>query len=224
MVDTCDQYEWLGRVYREMGHHVYDTVILGEGGCESHLTLDLTLQPSPPFERIEGLTQVAVATTFWPGMYNYYLDDSIGMITSRIRWELMANPEGPGQWELIPHGASCTVIAYSMGEKILWVTTGDGFCDREAFKTINCTGYGVDDNEWTDLEVYPNPVSDELVVKGPEMLELTVYNLLGQPMRKVAAKGDTELKVEVKGLPQALYLLEIRTSRGNITRLISVIK
>ena len=221
--DTCDQYQWQGRVYKEIGTHTYDTVIMGDNGCESHHTLHLTLHASPPFERIMGLTQVAVATTFWPGQYIYHLDDSTGMDTSRIQWELLDNPAGPEQWELIPHGASCTIVSYSMGKRVLWVSTGNDLCDKEAYLTINCTNYGVDENEIVGLEVYPNPTKGELVVKGPEMLEITIYNLLGQKMRSVAANGNTEVKMNVEGVPQALYLLEVRTERGNKTRLVSVI-
>ena len=213
----------MGKVYTELGTHVYDTIITSENGCENHYTLTLTLHDSPSFNQINGLSNVAVATNFWPGQYLYYLDDSTGIAIGRIRWELLDNPEGPEHWELIPHGSSCSIIAYSMGERVLWVSTGDGPCDKEAFKTINCTGYGVDENEMVNLEIYPNPAKDELVVKGPEILELTIYNLLGQKMCSVSAHGDTEVKMEVGDLPQALYLLEVRTPRGNKTRLVSVI-
>ena len=220
-VDTCDQYEWLDNVYDDLGYHRYDTTIVGEDGCESHLTLKLTLHASAPFDRIVGLTQIAVATSFWPGQYIYYLDDSTGMDTGQIRWELL--PPG-GEWELRQHGASCTITAYSMGEKTLWVSSGDGDCDKEAIININCTGYGVEEDDVVNLEIYPNPTNDELTVKGPEILELTLYDLLGQKMLTKLANGEMEVRMKVDGLPQALYLLEVRTKKGNKTRLVSVIK
>ena len=223
-VDTCDYYVWMGDTYDELGTHQYTKTIVGNNGCESRLILNLTLQPSPPFERIVGLSNVAVATNFWPGQYIYYLDDSTGVDVNQIQWELMENPEGPGQWVLEPHGASCTITAYSMGQRVLWVSSGDGLCDKVASKTINCSGYGVGEDQMTNLEVYPNPVKYELTVKGPEIMELTLYTLLGQKVSAVLANGDTEVKMKVDDLPQALYLLEVRTRRGNKTRLVSVIK
>ena len=219
--DTCDQYVWMGEIFDEIGYHEYHKSIVDVNGCERHLNLRLTLHATPPFEEIMGLSNVAVATTFWPGQYIYYLDDSTGMNTSLVRWELM---EAPEQWELRPHGASCTVVTYSMGTGTLKVSTGEGLCDKEAFKTINCSGYGVEEYEVVNLEIYPNPAKDELVVKGPEMRELTIYNLLGQKMRSMTTSGETEVKIRVDGLPQALYLMEVRTKEGNKTRLISVIK
>lgn len=222
--DTCDQYEWLGRIYHEIGSHTYDTIITGDDGCETHFTLHLTLHQSPSFDDIKGLSNVAVATNFWPGQYVYYLDDSTGIDVSRIQWELLGNPEGPDQWDIVPHGASCTITAYSMGERELRVSSGDGPCDKVAVKTINCSGYGVGEEQMANLEVYPNPVKDELTVKGPEMMELNLYSLLGQKVSTVQANGDTEVKIKVNDLPQALYLLEVRTKKGNKTRLVSVIK
>lgn len=228
--EACGQFYWqgVGKTYEYEGtgseiQYIEDTDTLVAAGCESLWYLHLSLHPpTPPFERIIGLTQVAVATTFWPGQYFYYLDDSTGMDTSQIQWDLM--PEGPGQWGFEPHGASCTITAYSMGVKTLWVGYGEGDCGNEETITINCTGYGVEEDEVVNLEVYPNPAHDELTVKGPEMQELTLYNLLGQKMRVESAEGATEVKLKVDGLPQALYLLEVRTKKGNKTRLVSVIK
>ncbi|MBQ3709462.1 MAG: PKD domain-containing protein [Bacteroidales bacterium] len=222
-VDTCDMYPaWWGKVYTESGFH-YDTII-GDNGCESYLTLDLTLHSTPPFERIVGLTQVAVSNSFWPGVYNYYLDDSTGMDVSGITWELLDNPEGPGEWEIVPHGASCTITAYSMGERVLRVSSGNSLCDKEVFKTINCSGYGVGEEETANLEVYPNPASDAVTVKGCAMNEVNVYNLLGQKLKTVSAHGTDEVRVAVGDLPPALYLFEVGTRGGNKTRLVSVIR
>lgn len=220
--DTCDQYVWLGKVLTES--NVYDTLIVGADGCESHLTLYLTLHDSPSFEQIIGFSQVAVATNYWHGEYNYYLDDTTNLDASRVTWELLDNPSGPGQWEIIPHGASCTLIAYSRGERILHVTTGDGMCDKELFMTINGSNYDVGEDKAIALEVYPNPTRDAVTVKGCEMDEVVVYNLLGQMIKTVPAHGAAEVIVGLEDLPQALYLLEARTVRGNKTTLVSVIK
>ena len=220
--DTCDQYVWLGKVLTESND--YDTLIVGADGCESHLTLYLTLHDSPSFEQIIGFSQVAVATNYWHGEYNYYLDDTTNLDASRVTWELLDNPSGPGQWEIIPHGASCTLIAYARGERILHVTTGDGMCDKELFMTINGSNYDVGEDKAIALEVYPNPTRDAVTVKGCEMDEVVVYNLLGQMIKTVPAHGAAEVIVGLEDLPQALYLLEARTVRGNKTTLVSVIK
>lgn len=223
-IETCDSFDWMGDTYDELGTHEYIKTITGENGCESTVTLTLTLYPSPSFEEILGMSQVAVATNFWPGEYNYYLDDSTQVELSRIEWELLDNPPGPGQWVLKPHGASCTLIAYSRGDRRLRVSTGSSMCDKELVKTIHCSSYDVGESETVQLEVYPNPARNEVMVKGLEMEEVSVYNLMGQKVRTVAAQRASEVSIKVDDLPRALYLVEVRTPRGNKTSLVSVIK
>lgn len=221
-MSSCEPYDWDGILCEttDVYRHSYET----EEHCVYDSILHFTRYYEPSFNQIVGLTQVAVATNFWPGQYLYFLDDSTGVDVNRLNWELLDNPEGPGQWRIKPKGASCKIIANSMGTRTLHVTSGDEHCGKEAFKVINCTGYGVEENEWANLGIYPNPTRDELVVKGPEMLEIVIYNLLGQKMMSVPANGDTETRIEMNTLPQALYLLEVRTQRGNKTQLVSVIK
>lgn len=222
-VTSCDEFHWGDDLVCDHTDD-YSRAFTTPEGCEYDSILHYTRMDSPPFEEIRGLSNVAVSTNFWPGEYIFCIDDSTGMDTGTLRWELLDNPEGPGQWELKPHGASCTVIAYSIGERTLWVSSGDGPCDREAYKTINCSGYAIDENESAPLEIYPNPARKELMVKGPEIIGVTLYNLLGHKVKEVVAYGDDQVRVAVDDLPQALYLLEVRHKKGNNTRLVSVIK
>lgn len=219
---SCRPYNWDNRVICDTTGTYYLSFTT-EDHCIYDSVLHFTRYFEPPFDEIVGLSYVSEATNFWTGRYVYYLDDSTGMNTSHIHWELLDNPPGQGQWELSPHGASCTVTAYSKGERVLKVFTDEGHCDKEAFKTINSTGYAVDEYE-VALEVYPNPVKDELVVKGQGLMEVNLYNMLGQRVKRVSAMGDAEVNVNVENLPQALYILEARTKYGNNTRLVSVIK
>lgn len=219
---SCRPYNWDNCVICDTTGTYYLSFTT-EDYCEYDSVLHFTRYYEPPFDEIVGLSYVSEATNFWTGRYVYYLDDSTGMNTSHIHWELLDNPPGQGQWELSPHGASCTVTAYSKGERVLKVFTDEGHCDKEAFKTINSTGYAVDEYE-VALEVYPNPVKDELVVKGQGLMEVNLYNMLGQRVKRVSAMGDAEVNVNVENLPQALYILEARTKYGNNTRLVSVIK
>lgn len=219
---SCSPYHWDNRVVCETTD-TYHLSFTTEDYCEYDSILYFTRYYEPPFESIMGLTNVAVATTYWPGKYIYCLDDSTGVDPNHIHWELLDN-EGPEPWEIKSHGASCTIVAYSMGTRTLHVRSDEGYCDKEIFKTINCTGYGVDENQTVNLEIYPNPAKNELVVNCPEMLELTLYNLLGQKMKSVAIYCNSEVKVDVGDLPKALYLLEVQTKRGNKTRIVSVIK
>lgn len=219
--DTCDGFFWMGHYYNEIGTHVYDTTIVGSDGCESTVTLNLTLHASPPFDEILGLTQVAVATNFWPGEYIYYLDDSTGLTTGSVIWELSDNENG--EWDFRPHGASCTIVTYTMGSKELHASTGaNGVCDKEVSIHITCSGYDVSETEWNLLKVYPNPARDEVIVEGEGLKGVALMNLLGQQLKEVSSDGGNMVRISVDNLPPALYLIQVMTRNGNKTQMISV--
>ena len=110
-------------------------------------------------------------------------------------------------WVALDQMAYCTIPNYPLVWGQTYIVSIDENDESTPFATL-----------------YPNPTNDELTVKGPEILELTLYDLLGQKMLTKLANGEMEVRMKVDGLPQALYLLEVRTKKGNKTRLVSVIK
>ena len=219
----CDSYSWFNgtSVVPLTESNDYEGVFIGENGCESHLYLNLTIKHTPPFNEIKGLSYVPVATNYWPGEYYYFLDDSTGMAPGSVLWELSDNENG--EWDFRPHGASCAIVAYTMGTKVLHVSANDnGLCEKEAEKIINCTGYAVDETELNRLKVYPNPAQEELIVEGEQLTGIVIYNLLGQKLKEVKTAQSPVQKVDVSDLPQALYLVNVSTLMGNKTQLILV--
>lgn len=217
--EVCDVYGWQGHLLTQTDIY-YDTII-GENGCETYLTLDLIVYHTPPFEEILGPGNVAVSTSYWPGKYVYSLDDSTGMNPEDIHWELLGNPG----WEMEVKGALCVLRTGVMGSATLHVwTTGNEFCDKEAFKTINCSGFDVGENETAFIEVFPNPARNELVVKGETMERIVLYDLMGRRIKEVLACHDDMVTLNVDDLKSGLYLVGIQTKKDNITRLVSVIR
>lgn len=222
-VVACDSYTWNNGTTIETltESNDYEVVITGDNGCESHLYLNLTINKTPPFNKIKGLGNVAVSTNFWPGEYIYYLDDSTGMDTGTVIWELSDNANG--EWDFRPHGASCTIVTYTMGTKVLTASTRSGsICDKEVSKTITCSGYDIGETEWGELKIYPNPVRDELLVEVDGLKKVAVINLLGQRIKEVTIGGERMARIPVGDLPKALYLVQVMTEYGNKTKIISV--
>jgi len=220
-VETCGSYEWHGTLYDELGTHDYSKEITGENGCKGTANLYLILHPAPPFEAINGVSQVSVATNFWHGEYEYFLDDSTGLSPEDVIWELTDNENG--EWGLRPHGASCTVVTITKGSKTLRAQVSNGICDKEVSMDIRCSGYDVDEEELA-LELYPNPATEEVLVSGDGVKEVVLYDLTGRKVNAVTASSDGVTRLSVTGLAPALYLVEIRTGKGNKTKLLSVTK
>ena len=216
--DTCDYFDWQGRRLVESG--VYHDTIVGNNGCETYLTLNLTLHYSPAYKEIRGLEHISVSNSFWPGEYHYHLDDSTGFDPARIHWSL----EAPSDWKFTPHGASCTLVATSMGTAELKVASSFGNCDKEVSMTIHAGGFNVEELQEVSAKVYPNPAKDELVVECEEMESVIVYDVRGQKVKETLTQGASHVTLGVGSLTQGLYLVEIHTKKGNKTQLFSVIR
>ena len=65
---------------------------------------------------------------------------------------------------------------------------------------------GVDENDMTALNLYPNPARETLRIKGLEAnSELLFYNTLGMLVKRVTASADEE--INVSDLAPGLYLI-----------------
>lgn len=217
---VCDEYGWQGHLLTQTD--IYHDTIIGENGCETYLTLDLTVYYTPPFEEILGPENVAVSTSFWPGKYVYSLDDSTGMNPENIHWELL---DAPAEWKYDTIGAFCEVTTSVMGSGVLHVwTTGNDFCDKEAYKPINCSGFEVGEETAESFEIYPNPASNELVVKGENLERVVLYDLMGRRIKEILAHHEDLVTLHVNDLTAGLYLVGIQTQNSNVTRRVSVIR
>lgn len=67
-----------------------------------------------------------------------------------------------------------------------------------------------------ELQVYPNPVQDKLMMTNTENVEsIVIHNLLGQPIRQFAF--DNELfSIDVSELPKGQYILSVQKTNGII--------
>ncbi|MHA6248526.1 T9SS type A sorting domain-containing protein [Pontibacter sp. CAU 1760] len=77
-----------------------------------------------------------------------------------------------------------------------------------------------------DLIVYPNPSSDYIIIEQPARIwvrQLELVNQLGQVLVKEETR-DRVLRLDVRHLPQGVYILRIKSSNGTETRKISVVR
>ena len=64
------------------------------------------------------------------------------------------------------------------------------------------------------VEVYPNPTSSKLWVKGKGVEKVLVYNSLNKLVKRVEGAES----IDLKGLPDAFYFLEIFTEEGVVVK------
>ncbi len=71
---------------------------------------------------------------------------------------------------------------------------------------------GIDENIGSHITVYPNPVSSSLKIKSEEnIIELMVYNNMGQPVIRVGGLNTKQHELDVGKLPPGIYFIRIET-------------
>ena len=73
-----------------------------------------------------------------------------------------------------------------------------------------------------DLQLYPNPAADDVVVRwtlsrGQGPVVLCLSNAMGQVVLRYRASGS-EARLRVAGSPRGLYMLRLESERGGCSR------
>jgi len=74
------------------------------------------------------------------------------------------------------------------------------------------------------VNVYPNPASDYLVIKSAEneMLDLRLSNMMGKAMQVKARQTIQGALIDVSKLPKGNYYLEIMSGSGKEVRQVMI--
>lgn len=78
-------------------------------------------------------------------------------------------------------------------------------------------------HENLSLVLYPNPASSSCYISASEpILRLDVYNMLGQSLLCKNGEGKDQATLSLETLPKGIYLLEVRTMKGIVTKKLQV--
>lgn len=101
-------------------------------------------------------------------------------------------------------------------DTVFYIAAENGFVYKSAMIPVN----GVEEKA-LQINVYPNPAKDRVIVEGIEAAEVGVYNSLGQLIKMM--RGTNE--ISVAGLPTGVYLMRIVDVNGiSHTQRVTVIK
>jgi hypothetical protein len=92
-------------------------------------------------------------------------------------------------------------------DTVFYIAAENGFVYKSAMIPVN----GVEEKA-LQINVYPNPAKDRVIVEGIEAAEVNVYNALGQVVKTV--RGTNE--IDLSGLVDGVYLVRIRDKEGRI--------
>lgn len=81
--------------------------------------------------------------------------------------------------------------------------------------SINKKDDGVNENDMTGFNVYPNPADGKIFVEGENISVVELYNFVGQKIASV--KGTDNTYVDVAAFENGVYLVKVITNDANVT-------
>lgn len=122
--------------------------------------------------------------------------------------------DGDGYYRIVDSKNTEFVVVYGDGD------FGSGAHD---LISVVATG-GVNEKSETAYEIFPNPVKDMLTVKGENISQVTIFNSLGQIVRKIEC-NDNIVNINLDSMQPGIYFVNILDGNGkSATSKVSVMK
>jgi len=195
-----DSYTLNGQTYTQTGIYTqtYQTV---PHGCDSVVTLDLTLHPIPD----PSVTQNGMALTAAAAAATY-------------QW---ASCSGNNGYAIIPGATQQTYTVTADGGYALFITA-NGCSDTSGCiqVTDSSTSIGISGAMGDPVRIYPNPAYTTVHITAP----FTVHASISSPDGKILLQQDAAKTVDISRLPAGMYLLRVTGSDGRLLRAEKLIK
>ena len=82
---------------------------------------------------------------------------------------------------------------------------------------------GVEENNDDMVSIYPNPAKDKINVKGNDIQNVTVYNVVGQVVYR-NDNTDSVQVIDLSSMPSGIYMVKVDTANGETVKRISVVR
>ncbi|WP_295233164.1 T9SS type A sorting domain-containing protein, partial [uncultured Chryseobacterium sp.] len=178
----------------------YTVTVTDANGCT--LTRTVTITQSGPVAAPTG----AATQTFTPGSTL----SALVVTGQNIKWYASASAAAN-------HTGSLPITTVLVNNTTYYATQTVGSCESSASLAVLAinTTLGVDNApSKSKLQIYPNPVRDILNISGQETLSKAIITAAdGRRVTEVKLQAN-ERSVDVRALPQGMYLIQIFTGNG----------
>lgn len=189
----CNGYMLNGELLTTSG--TYTAVIPNRSGCDSTVTLDLTIELPEAIINVNGFI---LGTTQTFATYQWYLNGT-----------------------LLPGATGSTYTVSENGNYTVAVTDTLGCTDTsEIYIVSNVTSIGNVYTSAGQVSVYPNPAQDVLYIKSPVAVGVTLTAIDGRIIREVAECRT----IAIRDLAKGIYLLKIKDREGYVIKTEKIVK
>lgn len=197
-VDTviaCESLTWINGVTYRMSTSIPRCTIVNAMGCDSIVTLRLTIKRKPTNLRVS-----ADRTTIDAG-------DSVTLTASGATSYLWSTGSTNNPLVDFPR----TTTEYS----VIGINANSPNC-MDTTSIVITVNAGINDADAFRLNVYPNPAQRFITVEGDNLSQIIIYNAVGQcVLRTNATEGKNN--ISINDLEEGIYTLQVLNASGEKT-------
>jgi hypothetical protein len=189
-ISACDTYDLNGQLYTQSG--LFTQVIPNSVGCDSTITLDLTLDYSPTTPVITVSNGVNLSTSAQTG--------------ATYQW-IRCSDQTPIS------GATALTFNPTVNGTYAVVVTNNCGSDTSDCSTVSTIG--IDDISFAQIQLYPNPNSGSFKLVIPEPLlgeEISILDMSGRLMKKLSA-DQLEQQIQIDNISTGTYWLVVKAQK-----------
>jgi hypothetical protein len=191
---VCDSYTVPSGDETYTSSGIYNDTIPNSGGCDSVMTIDLTINTVDVGTVLSGLTIMANES----GASYQWIDCSDSSVVVGATSQSFT-PTADGDYAVI---------------------VDNGCLDTSA--CVNIHGVGILKNKEATYRIYPNPIDKQLIVSFSDQTipsELTLRDVSGKELQSANLKGGAlEIEFDVSLLKSGIYFLEIEYDGKTLTK------
>lgn len=104
-----------------------------------------------------------------------------------------------------PTNTLYTTVFYNFN--IEWLTDGADSLEDDAI---------IENTDTDSLKIYPNPAVSSIKIETDGCRKIKIYNAQGQTVKKMSAKNQASVEVDITKLPAGAYIVEAYDYSGNV--------
>ncbi len=185
VVIACDTFTWIDGVTYTSSNNTATVTLTNAAGCDSLVTLDLTINTVDPAVTVDGFTITA--------------DE----VDAAYQWfdcttTLPLDGETNQSLEVDANGEYAVAIAKN------------GCMDTSECVTI--TGVGISETTWgSEIRVYPNPTRNTVTIElGALQAQVSLHNAAGQELVVPQSQQQGQTSLSLEALSAGVYLVRIQ--------------
>lgn len=101
------------------------------------------------------------------------------------------------------------------------VSVTDQFCGIAILEVVvtNANSSGIDEETPFEISIYPNPTSGLVNIQASEVVDIVVYNIIGEIVGSVKNAKQFDLSDQ----PSGIYMIQLTSDNGVITRKVTLL-